>query len=47
LPGNNQIYISTSVSDPDPCGSVLKRLPWIRIGIGKTDPDLGQLELRP
>jgi len=28
-----------SVSDPDPCGSVLIWLPWIRIRIGNTDPD--------
>jgi len=35
------VYSVTSVSDPDPCGSVLKWLPWIRIRIciGNTDPD--------
>jgi len=27
------------LSGPDPCGSVLKWLPWIRILIGNTDPD--------
>jgi len=32
------------VSDPDPCGSVLKWLPWIRIRIRiwNTDPDPGR-----
>jgi len=30
------------VSDPDPCGSVLKWLPWIRIRIGKRDPNPGK-----
>jgi len=32
-------FVFPSVSDPDPCGSVLKWLPWIRIRIGNTDPD--------
>jgi len=36
-----ELYES-SVLDPDPCGSVLKWLPWIRIRIGNTDPDPGQ-----
>jgi len=36
-----------SVSDPDPCGSVLKWLPWIRIRIGNTDPDPGQSKWSP
>jgi len=33
---------SVSDPDPDPCGSVLKRLPWLRIRIGNADPDPGQ-----
>jgi len=32
--------VEGSVSHPDPCGSVLKCLPWIRILFGITDPDL-------
>jgi len=36
-----------SVSDPDPCGSVLKWLPWIRIRIGNTDLDQGQSKWCP
>jgi len=31
--------VLVSDPDPDPCGSVLKRLPWIRIRIGNTDLD--------
>ena len=47
----------TSVSDPDPCGtvliwhpgsgSILRWISWIRIHIGNTDPDLGDLNLAP
>ena len=33
---------SVSDLDSDPCGSILKWLPWIRISIGNTDPDQGQ-----
>ena len=40
---------SSSVADPDPCGSVLKCLPRIRIRIGNTgsDQDPGQVKSRP
>jgi len=43
------LCISSSVSDPDPCGSVLKWLPRIRIRTGNTDPDPypGQSKWRP
>jgi len=33
--------------DPDPCGCVLKWLPWIWIPIGNTDPDPGQSKWCP
>jgi len=43
------VKVRISVSDPDPCGSVMKWLPWIRIrtGIGNTDPDPGQSKRCP
>jgi len=42
-----ELSYRTSVSDPDPCGSVLKWPPWIRILIGNTDPDPGQSKWCP
>jgi len=40
-------YLSCSVTDPDPCGSVLKWFPWIRIRNGNTDADPGQSKWCP
>ena len=39
--------VTDNFSDPDPCGSLLKWLPWIRIRIGNTDPDPGHSKWRP
>ena len=43
----NRYILSSSVSAPNPCGSVLKWLPWIRIRIVNTDPDPGQSKWCP
>jgi len=43
----NALNICISVSDPDPCGALMKWHPWIRIRIGYKDPDPGQSKLCP
>jgi len=47
MEGITKLALKTSVADPDPCVSVLKWLPWIRVRIGNTDPDPGQSKWRP
>jgi len=44
-----KFMLKTSVSDTDPCGSISKWLPWIRIRvhIGNIDPDPGQSKWCP
>jgi len=41
------VFIIVSDLDADPCGSVLKWLPWIRIRIGNANPDPGQSKWCP
>jgi hypothetical protein len=41
-PSEEQLQVGTSAVDPDPHGSALRLVSWIRIRIGNADTDLGR-----
>jgi hypothetical protein len=41
-PSEELLQVGISAADPDPHGSALSLVSWIRIRIGNADPDLGR-----